>query len=222
MKFIHVFGTLSAAICLMICGNSLADLTFFDDQADFLSAAGTLTFESFETLSIWPQESSDIVTPNFTVSPNEGTKIGVRTIPGWGLHATDGDHYLAANANVTPEPSQTSVSLIFNEGITALGLWITDFGDINPGDLTFSNDVGNAYTLRSSPATLLPDGEKLFFGIINTDNAFLSATFINSCANDGIGLDSVYIKPVPTPSAFLLGSIGLVIASRRLRKRTTA
>jgi hypothetical protein len=159
----------------------------FDDEAAFLTAAGSLALESFEStpvtnsLSLTEVATSDIL----VTSPDSGTDLGVFDLPDFGgVHATDGTNYLAFQSGTNER-----LVLDFADDINAVGINILDWGDFGQGELTFSNDAGDFFVVDVSPN---PNGDEQFFGVINDGMLFNRVEFNQTISGEGYGVDEIY------------------------------
>ena len=151
-----------------------------------------------------------------TVIPGPSTILGIWDNPINGPHSTDGSNFI--RANTTSNSASTTVTFFFDTPITAFGINITDFGDVNfGGGLLFTNDAGDSYTVASGTST---SGNELFFGLTNDTSSFQSVTFFNENLVDGTGYDEIYSSSVPIPPALVLFGSGLagVIGLRKKRR----
>ena len=202
---------------LIVVGQASAD-TIFSDEASFLSAAGTLSFESFELLPVDNAENHNtIAVTDFTVT-TPGVDLGIWDSNPFGSHATDGVQFLGWTARLTGP----TVAFTFDTPISAFGLTLTDAMDGGSGlSLSLSTDGGSNFP--NFLTGLQANANEHFVGII-TDVSFTQATItLSSTVDDGIGLDGVHYSAtaVPEPSTLLLlgtGLIGLVGYGSRKRR----
>ncbi len=180
--------------------------------ADVLANVGSPNLESFENFTATNQRDlSTLTASDFVLSTQLTNRFGVYNVPDFfGTHATDGTNYVVTVVN---EPLNFS----FGTPQKAFGINITDFGDtVVPSSLVLSID---GVPLSSIASSFLPNGNELFFGVIDSTGTFSSATLTYGA--DAIGLDELYTA-VPEPSAFLFGLIVLSAISYMNRKSCQA
>lgn len=137
------------------------DVLIFDNQAEFLAAAGPVTTEDFEDEPVVGTCDSMNV-PTITVDDFSATTVPeaakLLDIPCFGNHNTTpgGVKYLSFDTDAGGVSSE--VTITFNSPISALGFYIIDL-DNNPLEVTI-NDI--PYTV---PAT--GDEGEAYFGIIS-------------------------------------------------------
>ena len=166
---------------------ALLSASTFTDESAFLSAAGSMSMESFEGLIATNSfTANSLALDDFTLTVIDPVhKLGVwNTTPSWGGHATDGSNFVDVQ-------SGTNEILRFDldSSSNAFGLNIVDWGDWGPGTLTFSNDAGDSFVVATSR---LPNDNEMFFGVINTDMAFDRVELTNTISGEAYGVDEVY------------------------------
>ena len=195
----------------------------YDNEDGFRTAAPPLTMESFESLAATEPSLEDIVTPHFVVSiqPLEGSTadmyIGEGGQPN-GLHATDGQKYLAAGDQPSPLESALQLTFDLDNPVVAFGLNVIDYGDKpHDGQLTFENNVGDFFVIAEGRDW--PEGNELFFGITNQDTAFSQVVITKTNYGDGIAVDKILFG-IPEPCTLALLAMGAVaVLACALRKR---
>lgn len=168
---------------------ALAD-TVFGDEQEFLRAAGSTSFESFEELPANDTAREDTIrTPGFTVQTRR-MRMGIFSSTILGLHATHGSNYLVWDA----DPGQ--ITFTFRKAITAFGLTLNDALDQRGKPrLSLATDGGAAIPeLLVGP---LDDAEERFVGII-ADAPFTRLSIGNN-TRDSVGLDGVHFGPIAEP-----------------------
>jgi len=193
-------------IVVAVSDVSSASLMTYSSKSAFLSAAGTLSNESFEGLSVG--DTGPFNLKDFSVT---GSNLYQFTI----------EDFIPPDVNQALQVGmyiETSlVNFEFNKSITAFGIDIIDFGTVGSSPtLTYSNDIGDSFLIAVGP---LPGANRIFFGAI-ADSAFNVATFTRSGteAGDIVIYDDVHYSPIPEPSTILLlgtGLIGVVGLARR-------
>ena len=190
--------------------------TIYINEATFLSAAGTLGFESFEGLA-----ASNTVAPGFSRSLPAFTitgtpNAGVFDLTDYlGTHATDGTKYIEVEGG-----SQQTITFLFGAPITEFGVTITDYGDFATSTMKFVTNSGGS---GNAALAFLPDGTNQFFGFIDAANPFTSLTLTTAVGQfgDPFSVDRVRYSagnastPVPEPASLLLLGAGLAAAVRR-------
>jgi hypothetical protein len=190
-----------------------AVLVTYTNEATFLDATVSPSLESFESFAATNSRNlTNLAATDFTLSVVGGEDFGVFNQLNFnGTFATDGNNYVVSHT------STSSMTFDFSQPIAAFGLNITDFGDNAAQDLIL--DVGtDSFTIASGP---LPNGNELFFGVVDFSGTFSSATL--TAQGDSIGIDEVYtaqMAAVPEPSSLaLLGLSGLTLVGGALRRR---
>lgn len=193
--------------------------TIYNNEAVFLSAAGTLDFESFEGLAASNTAAAGFSRSlsAFTISgsPNAGVFDLVNYL---GTHATDGTKYVEVEGG-----TQQTLTFTFASAITAFGVMTTDYGDFTANSMTFTTNGGGA---GNAVVGARPDGTDQFFGFIDTANPFTTLTLTTASGQfgDPFSVDRVRYSPttsttpVPEPaSLFLLGTGLATVVRRRIR-----
>ena len=225
-----VFGVLAVVLLFGVRQVGAAVLTF-TDEGTFLGTAGPQSLESFETLTVGVRTTDPIATPQFVVSlePLPGSTgdmyIGEGTHSN-GVHPTDGEQYLVAgDQSPTPE-NAFRLFFDFPVPVESFGLTVIDYGDqFSSGHLSFINDVGDSFTIAEGFGSPINNGRELFFGIINTDQAFSQVIIEKTTIYDGIAVDEVYYHSdvIAEPSSSLawggLLGMGLIGAWWRRRRK---
>lgn len=213
----------AAGITALISASSIAiaaPVYYFNDaitdRASFQASAGALTLESFESpfSSSFNQSFTGFTVTSTATLSRETTNS--RAI-------TDGISALGFS-----EAENASLTFTFDNAITAFGV---DVNDMNFGNMTFSDNIGNLFT-----DVLIGDNgtdaggpgftNHQFFGVTNSE-AFTSITlsFTGASSSGLITVDRLeYSSVVPVPAAaWLFGSglIGLFSLRRRKAKLKT-
>ena len=202
------------SLALIVAQPLCADFMTFNDEGDFLTAAGATELESFEDLvATNALDSITIVTDNFVISTSTGDPdIGIFDISNAGAFATDGSNYVSYQSG-----ENESIVFTFDNEINAFGLDITDYGDFGSGNLTFSNSAGDMAVAGISGTQ---NGDQIFFGAVNTDFAFDTVTFTNTILGEGFGVDKIYSAGstvVPEPASVSVLLVGGLCLLRRNR-----
>jgi hypothetical protein len=210
---------LGASILLLVSGQINASSIVVNTEAEFLSMAGSVVtegFESFPTDLCGTGSTSlptTITTTNFSVTTNPqdgGTSslcIGTTNfgIPG----PTEGD-----NALIAGSPTGDSWILDFTLDRAYAGVYfeLTDAAERGDAFISF-NGIDDILIASEGSGGL----NTIFFGIF-PDHPFQSFSLINTGFADGWGIDNMILSPVPVPAAvWLFGTalIGLVGFSKR-------
>ncbi|MDR4463005.1 MAG: PEP-CTERM sorting domain-containing protein [Nitrospira sp.] len=135
-----------------------------------------------------------------------------------GRYATDGTHYFETNSD--------TFSVDFSSPVAAFGFFGIDIGDFD-GQVTLTTAGGLNQTFNIDNTIGAPGGSILFWGLIDPDNTFTSATFGNTSAGvDFFGFDQMTIGSrqqvaIPEPGTWLLLFIaGLFCLAARRKMRT--
>ncbi|MGK7886773.1 MAG: PEP-CTERM sorting domain-containing protein [Crocosphaera sp.] len=188
-------------------------------QNDFLSqlsGVSTEDFEGFTAGDTGPLSLSFVggggnINGNLTATGTGSVATGSFA----GVFPTSGSQFWVAN-------SQFSID--FDTPIIAFGFFVTDIEN-NPFTLRFDLVEGGTTDIQIPATTPAPNGALAYFGIIDTDNPFTSATFIGP-SSDGFGFDDLtvgdvnQVASVPEPATilgtlFAFGSAGLMKHKKR-------
>ena len=210
MKKSRLLGVVCAYALATIPCMAYATTAIYTNEANFLSAAGATIIESFEP-DIVLYQTTPITTSNLVVSTTPilgGTSSFLRIDGGTigEIYPIDGIRTLIAGSG-TEDPFSLTFDLL--SPTSSVGFWVTDFGDGGAGDLSFTNNVGDIYTIASSP---LENGNALFFGVVNDTSSFTSFSLVKTTTDDGFGVDKIFLSQatVPIPSAVWLFGSGLI------------
>jgi hypothetical protein len=168
-------------------GGSTGAVAEYSDELSFLAEAGTVSMESFESLTPTNAPTGDtalIAVTDFTMSVAAADIAVMDLVDLNGQHATDGTNWI-----VWQSGTNEILTFDFLFPINSFGINITDFGDFGNGQMTFSNDVGDSFVAAVTP---LPNGNALFFGVINSEITFTRVEFLNTVQGEAMGLDEVY------------------------------
>jgi hypothetical protein len=214
---------LAGVVAVGLTASTEAAVMVFTDEADFIDAAHSLSFESFENLNATNNRGLfEVEVSDFSVL-QENNRMGVWDTPFAGLQATDGDNYIFAGQADSASPDSTTFS--FDTPINSFGVTLTDPLD-GGGILIARTEQGQELTIATGT---LPDGSEVFWGIIS-EQLFTSISFSleNSAIGDAYGLDEIYYgitdtESVPEPASRLgLLAVGAVAAGVALKKKATA
>ncbi|ABG53006.1 MAG: PEP-CTERM sorting domain-containing protein [Trichodesmium sp. St16_bin4-tuft] len=172
-------------------------------QNDFLSQLSGISTEDFENFIAKDTGPLDLI---FTGSA--GTIKGTLTSTGSGLvrnrsysgsFPTSGNQFWATT-------SQFSIN--FDKPIVAFGFFFSDF-EQNPLTLELGLVEGGTQDISTSATVPASNGALAYFGLINMDNPFTSATFVGATKRELYGFDDLTVsdlkpaKTVPEPSTVL-------------------
>jgi len=175
-----------------------------------LSGVGTEDFESFAVGTSGPLAVDFGIAGTATLSGSGDISTGVA-----GRFPTSGSKLWETNSDFTIE---------FSEAVSAFGFYGTDISDF-AGQITldFINGTTTSYIVDSTIGA--PNGSLLFWGIIDTANAFTSVTFDNTNGSDYFGFDDMtvgiasQVVGVPEPGSLALIGLGLAGLGFTRRKK---
>ena len=186
-----------------------AALTIFNNETDFLNAAGPLSFEGFEGLTANNSFNLALITASDFVVTASNSQLGIYNIPIGGAFATEGDQFLVHQSG-----SGVTTTFTFNNEIKCFGFDLIDYGDFGTGQLTLVNNAGDNAVVAVSGGL---NGNVQYFGLIS-DFMFTQAIFTNSIAGEGFGFDKVSYG-VPEPATMMLLGLGSLAAIRGRRRQ---
>ncbi len=192
-------------LLILFCfGPIQATILTFDDEGDFLTAAGTVSVESFESSS--GTNLLALTTPSFQLDHSSGFSVLNSPSP-FGTFATDGVRFLE---ELTVQPNEFRFHN-FVSPLRAFGLFITDYGDFGSAPLTLT--INNSQTIVIATTGGL-DGNLRYFGVVA--NAGEEIIDIRLTSDDAIGIDEVsFSSAVPEPSSFLLLGVAVLLMARK-------
>lgn len=194
-------------------------------ESEFLSHLVGVGTEDFESFSDGTNEPLNMDFPGAGSATLSGSGE-VDNDPGTGQNATSGNNWWRTGAN-------GDFTITFDNPVAAFGFFGIDIGDVGAQlTLTLANgssiDIDIPHTLESGGPSSGQNGSVIYFGYIDEDNPWTSATFSNPDIDGGddFGFDDMTIgsieqvetPPVPEPSTLLLfiaGLFGLGAAKRR-------
>ncbi len=185
------------------------DTTTYTDEATFLGAANctVVNLESFEGEP--PTSTSDqssIALADFTITEIDSPNMGVWNVPQFGGSATDGTQWVGfsyCDDGCNPDIK----TLSFSSPINTFGFNISDYGDFGSGNLELANDIGEVFTAATSGG---PDGNLLFFGMINNEATFTTITLSATISGEFYGIDEVYYCSAPMDADLEISKSGVV------------
>lgn len=176
----------------------------------FLSGLTGVGTESFET---YKDNADSPVALDFSgigLATLSGAGRVTSTLPGTtngnGRYATDGDKYWQSIRDFTID---------FDSPVSAFGFMGIDIGDRDGHvRLSLTTTGGSTQVINIDNTLDSPDGSVLFWGIIDSENAFSRITFENTAAGvDSFGFDQMTVgSPVPEPKTYtlMLAGLGLI------------
>lgn len=188
----------------LVAGAAQAATTSFTNELLFAQAAGNLTTEDFSAATVG---TSLIGTVDFgpfsTIVNSTVTGNGFNVIADPGVNAGG---MVGRNLQFGLLDGET-VTIVFDQAITAFGAMFAAINDLNRARSTFS---GGGTTDWLAPVS---GAGGRFFGIVS-DTAFTSVTITGLSNSEGFGLDNLRYgtaTPVPVPaSGLLLGGMALL------------
>jgi hypothetical protein len=186
--------------------------TTFNNEANFLGSAGSITLESFETLpatSPFPGVAS-IASGQVTITNSSATgDLDIWDQPVSAGHATHGEKYLVWYGQTT----SATLTFTFPTPLVAFGVNIVDYGyPAHSTPMTFSTNAGDSGVAAVAIDAI--DSEQ-FFGVLGSP--FTSITFYRGALSDGVVFDEIYFRALPEPTAVALTGIAIagLVAQRR-------
>ena len=213
-------GLSSVLLVLVITVAARCEVYTYTSESNFLATMSGPNMESFESFNAFPLPASDFfVMTDFTMSalPMTGGSQPVHTPA---LHAELGPDF-TLNISATDGPAFVrydsdageTLRFTFNSPQRGFGVNVVDWGDWGIGSLILSDDLGNSFTVATTPRN---DGNQLFFGVINTQSTFSQIDLLSQPTLNSFGIDEVYYggNIVPEPSTLTLlavsGLLGLL------------
>ncbi len=207
------------AVSLILVSGSAHAATTFTSEASFLSAAGPLSFESFEDLA--PTNTVGTVEAltlaGFTLSHSGPTTQAFDTLTGFnfateGQFATHGSKWVYARSHNGGGSTGNTETIVFsfNHLVSSFGFTITDALDTatGPNQLSLTTNGGDAAMVLTG---MRSNGNQAFFGIIS-GTPFTQVQLHNQKSQDGYGLDRIHFTAVPEPGgwALIAGAMGFL------------
>jgi hypothetical protein len=123
-----------------------AQVTIYTSEAQYLAAAGNVTFESFEGLTPRVRTTDPVTVAAFTVTPAPGL-LGIQDgtdspETGFGASAVDGTKYLFM---YRPNLPAGTLRFDLTNPTNTFGFYITDVGE-TAGAVTFHTNAGESLT----------------------------------------------------------------------------
>jgi hypothetical protein len=197
------------AVGLMCAAQIQAALDIYHNEADFLNAAGPLSFEGFEGFLANNRNSLLTITASGFVVSASNAELGIFDSTISGQYATEGHQYLDHQSDL-----EVTTTFAFNDHINAFGFDLIDFGDWGSGQLTLLTDAGDQVVVALSGA---PDRNVQYFGLIS-DVMFTQAIFTNTIDGEAFGFDRVSYGVIPEPATLILMGLGLLALQRKGNK----
>ena len=182
-------------------------LTTFNNEVDFLSVAGPLSFEGFEGLTANNSASLTSITASDFVVTASNNKLGVFDAFFAGQVATEGAQFLGHQSGM-----DVTTTFTFDSGINSFGFDLLDYGDFGVGQLTLVNNAGDNVVVAISGGI---DGNIQYFGLIS-DFIFTEAIFTNTIPGEAFGFDKVSYR-IPEPATICLLGLGGLLLRRSKR-----
>lgn len=189
-------------------------------RASFLAQLVGVGTENFESFSIGAGAPLSLTFPGAGTATLLGSG-SIANVPsgtnGFGRYPTSGNQYWEVSG---------SFSINFSNPVAAFGFYGIDIGDFG-GNVTLKTENGQTVNYVIPHTINGSGGGVLFFGVIDTNNPFVNATFGNTAAGiDVFGFDDMTIgsvqqvRPVPVPATILLMGSGLLsLGLRRMRRQ---
>ncbi|MCS4295432.1 hypothetical protein M2375_003675 [Comamonas sp. BIGb0152] len=142
-----------------------------------LNGANTENFDSIGTGTTAPFSVNMGASGTATLSGS----ASINSTSGAGRFATSGSNYIETNTNFT---------ISFSLPQTAFGFYATDISDFG-GQLSITYSDGTSSTVSVPHRNPAADGSVFYYGLIDTENPFVSVVFNNSNADDFFGFDDL-------------------------------
>lgn len=196
-----------------VAGGSLPVPNASAAQASFLSRLTGVRVENFEGVAVGTQFPFNITFGADTATlsgTNTAVNTGVQNAGILGRFAISGSNYLDVGST-----DAASFKLTFTAPQAAFGFFATDIGDFS-GQLGISLNGGAVIAVNHTLNA--PDGNGLFWGIIDVSSPFTTVEFKNIAGGtlaDAFGFDDFTIGraeqvvSVPLPGTLALLSLGL-------------
>jgi len=205
MKKLHLLGAVCACLLSLITFTANA-ATIYSDRVLFDTATTGLSFEGFNDFF------TDAETVNFSGFSATGTRLSGNTGSVMSVTGTGSQFITEGSRAIAHSSLDTLLVFTFDTAITSFGIDINDWGDITgPGTLSVTNNTGSfdRLLLTSPDGSVLPGGNSIFFGVVDT-TSFTSVTFTSNVnVGDFAGYDALSFGgtavPIP-PALWLLGS----------------
>ena len=207
----RMLGILVSAAAIAAAAPAFAGANFYTDKTAFLAAAGTTSFESFESpISIDPSFAiySDVTVHCELISP---------CLSASNSNPDDGTQDIAADI-------EDGITFGFNDPVTSFGIDVIGLGTLGftSADLTMTTDKASSQ-LYSNYFNLFADNV-VFAGVVDP-RGFSVVTFTGTSFDFGdyVEYDSLHIggAPVPEPAGWALMIGGVALAGAALRRQRT-
>lgn len=251
----RVVAASAAALCALLCAPAQAAPTVFfgldnanvaagaarpvstTTAAAFAAAAGPLAQQNFEGAAfvagaaVPDSFAVGSVGVSFNASATDGVRVG-SGVNAFSAFGSDGGQYIDALSNA----GSTYYSFSFDQGVSALGFYLTDLSDWAGDDRTATGL--ELVLLQGADETVIPlvdpavrvndmvNGNLVFVGVVDAGKAITGFRIVGSALNpdeDALGLDQLMVaprdvdSPLPLPATgwMLLAGLALAGITRR-------
>ncbi len=202
-----------SAVPVLIMSSSLvnaASVSYFT-EADFLAALSG--YDSF-THDFDAMTSGSLITDGSTIDGATfsydfgGPSIMVDNY----FTTTSADNYLGTNDGSGAFYGGDSLTLTFDHGMRAIGMYVISADIIMADDFTITTSAGQTVSNVTTADVSLIDGDAFFIGLIEDDAslAFNSISFSSMSGDYLFNIDDVTVSAIPVPAAIWLFGTGLL------------
>jgi hypothetical protein len=227
MKQYTLLGACCAYVLTFFISSANAATTFYDSQANYLSALGgaAITTYDFDALTtgtlIADGATLNGATFSYSLSGPGNPSILVDDVFG----TTSPDNYLGTDDGSGAFVSGDGFTITFDQTMRSVGLYVISADLILANDFTITTNGGQNVSNTATPDINVGDGDAYFIGLIEDDYSLGFDSITLSSADFGFlfNVDDITVSPVPLPAAVWLfggGLLGLVGIGRRTTRKS--